>query len=145
MDANTIVKNKELLSVPSDSVTVEEGEEIARILMGILLESNTGIGLAANQIGINKRVCIIHADKPIILINPLIVFKKGSVLFREGCLSFPDDEVTTQRYSHIEVKAANHEEILTFSRDKNLLECVCVQHEIDHLNGITMHERESMR
>tara|TARA_R110002073_G_scaffold227007_1_gene387737 strand:- start:514 stop:861 length:348 start_codon:yes stop_codon:yes gene_type:complete len=112
--------------------------------MGILLESEEGIGLAANQIGINKRVCIVHVEQPIVLINPLIIAKKGNTLFKEGCLSFPGDEVTTQRYSYIEVVAINHENVLTFSREKNLLECICVQHEIDHLNGITMHQRRSI-
>tara|TARA_R110001583_G_scaffold159613_1_gene311442 strand:+ start:4007 stop:4450 length:444 start_codon:yes stop_codon:yes gene_type:complete len=144
MGANKIILSKELLSVPCSSATISEGKAIARTLMGILLESEEGIGLAANQIGINKRVCIVHVEQPIVLINPLIIAKKGNTLFKEGCLSFPGDEVTTQRYSYIEVVAINHENVLTFSREKNLLECICVQHEIDHLNGITMHQRRSI-
>jgi peptide deformylase len=144
MGVNKIILSKELLSTPCSSVTALEGEAIAHTLMGILLESETAIGLAANQIGINKRVCIVHVEQPIVLINPLIITKKGSTLFKEGCLSFPGEEVTTQRYSYIEVASANHDQILIFSREKNLLECICVQHEIDHLNGITMHQRRSM-
>ena len=56
-------------------------------------------------------------------------------------MSFPGDIVTTQRYANIAVTADNHPKTLYFSED-NLLESVCVQHEIDHLNGITMYDRK---
>ena len=62
-------------------------------------------------------------------------------MFNEGCLSYPGDNVVTERYANIAVTADNHSEMLYFSED-NLLESVCVQHEIDHLNGITMHDRK---
>ena len=102
----------------------------------------TGVGLAANQVGINKRVCVISVIKPIILVNPKIVGKFGKINFKEGCLSFPGDYIITERYAEIAVKADNHPAMIYFSVEKNALECVCVQHEIDHLDGITMFSRQ---
>jgi peptide deformylase len=124
-----------------------EGEEIGAQLLKELTESKNGIGLAANQIGINKRVCVVNVKEPIVLINPEIVEKSDKeFIFPEGCLSFPNKKIRTKRNISVKVKADNHEEILSFSADsKNIddaFECVCVQHEIDHLDGITMFDRE---
>ena len=59
-----------------------------------------GIGLAANQIGINKRVCVINVKEPLVLINPRIVeHSEEQFMFAEGCLSFPGKHVRTGRYS----------------------------------------------
>ena len=129
------------LSMRCKEVSLQEGFEIAKRLMKVLMESRDGIGLAANQIGIQKQVCIVNVTRPLILINPIILSKKGEVSYEEACLSFPGDYVKTNRYAEIEVKGDNHEETLYFSKEKNLLECICVQHEIDHLNGITMYDR----
>jgi hypothetical protein len=64
----------------------------------------------------------------------------------EGCLSFPNKKVRTKRNVSIQVRADNHESTLSFSADSkevnDAFECVCVQHEIDHLDGITMFDRE---
>ena len=106
-----------------------------------------GIGLSANQIGINKRVCVVNVKEPLVLINPKIVEKsKEQFVFPEGCLSFPDSKIRTMRHQDIVVEADNHEGRLSFSANSqdinDAFECVCVQHEIDHLDGITMFERE---
>jgi len=142
-----IIKDKTKLEEKCSPVSVKEGEEIGVRLLHELRESENGIGLAANQIGINKRVCVINVKEPIVLINPKIVEKsKEQFVFPEGCLSFPNDKVKTIRYESIVVEADNHEGQLSFnanSKDINdAFECVCVQHEIDHLDGITMFERE---
>ena len=63
------------------------------------------------------------------------------LFFQEGCLSFKGDYVLTERWTDIVVTDDNHANQLFFSFEKNALECVCVQHEIDHLNGITMFDR----
>ena len=128
-------------------VSVKEGEEIGVRLLHELRKSENGIGLAANQIGINKRVCVINVKEPLVLINPKIVkHSKEQFVFPEGCLSFPDSKVKTKRYESIVVEADNHEGILSFSANSkdinDAFECVCVQHEIDHLDGITMFDRE---
>ena len=137
--------------------SIEEGEEVGKQLIEELVSSQSGIGLAANQIGINKRVCVINIKEPIVLINPEIIEKSEERFgFIEGCLSFPNQSVKTQRYKWVKVKADNHSGTLYFTvwhndseemydKDKYLqyaYETACVQHEIDHLDGITMYDRE---
>ena len=146
-----IVTDKKYLSRVCKTVpTVEEGERIAAELFQVLAKNEHGIGLSANQIGIQKRVCAINVTEPIYLINPEITETEGDTTFVEGCLSFPGQSIRTTRAQHITVTADNYDEPLTFgpeskddeTRQLELLESVCVQHEIDHLNGITMFEKE---
>ena len=142
-----IIKDKNKLQEKCSPVSIKEGEEIGVRLLHELRESENGIGLAANQIGINKRVCVINVKEPIVLINPKIVEKsKEQFVFPEGCLSFPDSKIKTQRHQDIVVEADNHKGKLSFSANSkdinDAFECVCVQHEIDHLDGITMFDRE---
>ena len=126
--------------------TVKEGEEIGAQLLKELTESENGIGLAANQIGINKRVCVVNVKEPLVLINPKIVdHSEEQFMFAEGCLSFPGQHIRTGRFAEVTVEADNHEGKLKFSADSedinDAFECACVQHEIDHLDGITMFDR----
>ena len=142
-----IIKDKIKLQEKCSPVSVKEGEEIGVRLLHELRQSDNGIGLAANQIGINKRVCVINVKEPLVLINPKIVEKsKEQFVFPEGCLSFPDSKIKTQRHQDIVVEADNHKGKLSFSANSkdinDAFECVCVQHEIDHLDGITMFDRE---
>lgn len=142
-----IIEDRTKLEVKCSPVSVKEGEEIGVRLLHELRESDNGIGLAANQIGINKRVCVVNVKEPLVLINPKIVEKsKEQFVFPEGCLSFPDSKVKTTRHQDIVVEADNHEGRLSFSANSkdinDAFECVCVQHEIDHLDGITMFDRE---
>jgi peptide deformylase len=143
-----IVEDIKLLKTVCEPCTsVEEGKEIAEKLFLALSVSESGIGLAANQIGINKRVCVITASRPITLINPEIVSSFGKIMFDEGCLSFPEQTVRTLRSTNILVKADNLNGPVNYgTKDLNnfekLLECICIQHEIDHLDGITMFDRE---
>lgn len=117
------------------------GNVLGERLLEILAEDSDAVGLAANQVGVNAAVCVINVTKPIILVNPKIVSSFGKSFFQEACLSFPGDYVMTERSTEIVVSADNHKENLFFSFSKDALECVCVQHEIDHLEGITMFER----
>ena len=142
-----IVKDKSKLTTPCKVVSIKEGEEIGVRLLHELRQSENGIGLAANQIGINKRVCVINVKEPIVLINPKIIeHSKEEFIFPEGCLSFPNDKIRTKRYTSVVVEADNHEDKLSFSAESkdinDAFECVCVQHEIDHLDRITMFDRE---
>ena len=154
-----IITDKEQLNIKCEPCkSVEEGEKIAVKLLEELNNSKIpGIGLAANQIGINKRVCVINVKEPLVLINPKIVeTSEDKFLFLEGCLSFDDATIKTARYKWVKVHADNHTSTLYFSvwdedneegynkQDKlnYALETACVQHEIDHLDGITMFERE---
>ena len=142
-----IIKDKSKLKIKSEPINIKDGEEIAVRLLHELRESDNGIGLAANQIGINKRVCVVNVKEPLVLINPEIVERsEKEFIFPEGCLSFPDKRIKTKRNVSIKVKADNHKEVLSFTADSkemnDAFECVCVQHEIDHLDGITMFDRE---
>ena len=117
------------------------GRILGERLLTILKENKDGVGLAANQVGVDVSVCVVNVVKPVVLINPKIVDRFGNSFFQEACLSLPGDYIITERWTNIVVEDDNHNEPLIFSFEKNVLECVCVQHEIDHLNGITMFER----
>ena len=125
-------------------VSVEEGYKVATELFEILNKRKDGIGLAANQVGIDANVAVLNVKQPIVLINPKIVRKEEEVRYYEGCLSFPKKGCHTKRYKTIEVKVDNIESNMTFGAgdtDTDLLESVCVQHEIDHLNGMRILDR----
>ncbi|MCD6220918.1 peptide deformylase [bacterium] len=97
-----------------------------------------GVGLAAVQIGILKRVFValnLETNKIITVINPEIVDRNGEEIDMEGCLSFPEIYFSIKRPKKITVKGINEkgEEIIVEGR--NLL-ARCFSHEIDHLNGI---------
>ena len=121
--------------------SIRQGKILGARLLEILLNEKDAVGLAANQVGVDAAVCVINVIKPVVLINPRITAKFGKSFFQEACLSFPGDYVLTERWTDIIVVADNHIRGLNFSFEKDALECVCVQHEIDHLNGITMFER----
>jgi peptide deformylase len=142
-----ITEASKLQTICESVSSLEEGEEIGAQLLKELSESKNGIGLAANQIGINKRVCVINVKEPLVLINPKIVEKsEEQFVFPEGCLSFPNDKIRTKRHVSIVVESDNHEEQLSFTAESgdinDAFECVCVQHEIDHLDGLTMFDRQ---
>ena len=142
-------------------VSVEEGNIIATELFQILNERKDGIGLAANQVGIDAQVAVVNVREPLVLINPKIVSKETEIPFYEGCLSFPGKGVHTKRYETVEVKTAQIEGSWIFSgvdsgesakgvwEDSEVandiavrtLEAVCIQHEIDHLNGVRIMDR----
>ena len=141
-----ITEESKLKLICEEVKTIKEGEEIGAQLLKELSESKNGIGLAANQICINKRVCVINVKEPLVLVNPKIVeHSEEQFMFAEGCLSFPGKHVRTGRYVSVTVEADNHESKLIFTAESDKIndafECACVQHEIDHLDGITMFER----
>ena len=141
-----IKNNKERLKTKCEEVnTLQEGEDLAVKLFEEL--GDKGIGLAANQIGINKRVCVINVKEPIAFINPEIIKIEGKIEFPESCLSFPKKVITTTRGRWVTIKSANHGEVVLGSDedDESLLESVCAQHEIDHLDGITMFDRKVVK
>tara|TARA_R100000278_G_scaffold85112_1_gene65069 strand:- start:249 stop:707 length:459 start_codon:yes stop_codon:yes gene_type:complete len=144
MKEQKIITDISMLRRPCATVTAAEGREIGKLLLEVLASHDTGVGLAANQIGILKRVCVINVIKPIILVNPKIVGSYDKIEYDEACLSFSGESVRTQRYKNILVSDALGKGIMAFyGVDKlSLLESVCVQHEIDHLNGVTMHDRK---
>lgn len=108
-----------------------------------------GIGLAAPQVGILLNVCVVdlgknpeleQESKPYALINPTIVHKEGSIKYEEGCLSMPGIHEIVERPSIITIKALNQEGAEMELKAEGLL-AVCIQHEIDHLNGVLFTDR----
>ncbi len=97
-----------------------------------------GIGLAATQVNIHQRIVVIdisdNRDEPMVLINPEIIEKRGEDGIEEGCLSVPGARALVPRAAEVTVKALNREgEEFTFDADDLL--AICVQHELDHLEG----------
>ena len=126
-------------------VSVEEGLAIAEELFQIHNKRKDGIGLAANQVGIDAQVAIVNVREPLVLINPKIVSKENPIDYYEGCLSYPGKGISTQRYRDIVVSTENEQGELVFGgsdEELDVLESVCVQHEIDHLMGKTIHNRK---
>ena len=121
--------------------SVHEGRLVGEKLIEVLKQNKNACGLAANQVGIDLAVCVVYVRNPIVLINPKINNKFGKSFFQEGCLSFPGDYIFTERWTNITVNCDNHLKELSLSFQKDPLECVCIQHEIDHLHGITMFDR----
>lgn len=102
------------------------------------LYSTTGVGLAAPQIAVNKRVIYIDLRddmEPLVLINPVIVKKSGSQESEEGCLSYPGYYGFVDRPERITVRGYNEKGELLECKAEDLL-CVALCHEIDHLDGI---------
>lgn len=100
--------------------------------------SAPGVGLAATQVNVHKRVIVIdiseHKDALRVFINPELLSAEGEAEFEEGCLSVPGyyDKVT--RAARIRVRAQDQQGA-TFELDADGLLAVCIQHEMDHLQG----------
>lgn len=131
--------DKELLRKECKNVSLfEAGNIIAKLEAELNSASTTGIGLAANQIGIDAKVCIIRVGPEFFnLVNPIITAKYDLSLFNnEGCLSFPNVWVTTKRFNEIVVKDLLHPAGIICVG----IEAVVVQHEVGHLYGELMHD-----
>ena len=160
---NCLKENNPLINKPLRKVSVEEGMEIAKELFDILNKRQDGIGLAANQVGIDAQVAVVNVREPLVLINPQYEELGKEIQYYEGCLSFQGKGVNTKRYDSVVIKTEQEESSWYFSgapnptdgqsgwekreRNKNdaelrLLETICVQHEIDHLRGLTIMDRQ---
>ena len=135
---NCLKDSNPLINQKLREVSVEEGNSIATELFQILNKRGDGIGLAANQVGIDAQVAVVNVREPLVLINPKIISKENEISYYEGCLSYPKKGVNTKRYEIVEVKSDNSESTMRFDG----LESICVQHEIDHLNGNTIFDRK---
>ncbi|MCU7891821.1 MAG: peptide deformylase [Candidatus Thiodiazotropha sp. (ex Ustalcina ferruginea)] len=97
-----------------------------------------GIGLAATQVNEAKRVVVIdlseEKDQPLCLINPEILEKDGEEQMEEGCLSVPGVYETVKRANHIRLRTLGRDGI-PFEMEADDLLAVCIQHELDHLEG----------
>ncbi len=145
--------------IPTTKFTKEEQDLATAALLTAVTEQK-GLGMSANQIGLNKRICVINVrEEPLVLVNPEIIEETtDKIMYFEGCLSLPKTmkkPLKTVRSYGVKVKADNfpnvlefgtkerkHEDINQLFGDTDLLEAVCIQHEIDHLNGLTIRDRQ---
>lgn len=120
---------------------VENVDEKLQILIDDMIETMhkfNGVGLAAVQVGVLKRVVVIHIDyekdEPLILINPEIIKQKGEQVVEEGCLSFPNKFAKVVRPQEVTVEALDRNGNTIKVTGKELL-AQAISHEVDHLNG----------
>lgn len=151
----TLIKNPSKLQkrIEPTQLTQEQIDDISvKLLEG--LKKFGGIGLSANQLGLDVRACVINVIEPLVLINPRVVeVSQDTVAYVEQCLSIPKTmrkPVKTVRHKSITIECDNLGTVVfspdnkvnnwkdgnEFFNDMGLLECVCAQHEIDHLNGV---------
>ena len=136
----------------TECAPIEEiDEEVVKLAkrMAKLMYKYEGCGIAAPQVGELKQLVVIDCDwgdggkkDPIYLINPVIVEQsEEKAMGPEGCLSIPGVSFDIARSTSVVVQARDLEGRLMQYEASNNLFCVCLQHEIDHLHGVTMFER----
>ena len=128
-------------AVPVKEIT----PNIAKLLDNMLetMYAANGVGLAAPQIGVSKRVVVIDVgDGPLELINPVIVEKEGESIDEEGCLSIPWVTGQVARAAKVKVEALNRHGEKQLIEGEGLL-ARCLQHELDHLEGILFVDKAS--
>ena len=138
------------VSEPIEKIT----DEIRALAEGMLevMYDEPGIGLAAPQVGEALRLIVIDTDwkdedaggerRPLVLVNPEILLREGSVIWNEACLSVPDFSAEVERAARVRVRGLDLEgnEVI---EDASELRAVCFQHELDHLDGILFIDRIS--
>jgi peptide deformylase len=123
-------------------------DDAVRILVRDLFDTMyayKGVGLAANQVGVTRRVAVVHADddQPLVLIDPQIVAQEEEIEAEEGCLSIPDVYGDVRRAARVEVETTTLEGTRVRVTAEEL-KARAIQHEIDHLDGILFVDRLSL-
>ena len=152
--SNIVTDTIKLKKVVTDLPKNKSEEEVISAALFTALEKEKGFGLSANQIGVDKRMCVINIKEPMVLVNPKIVKRsEEAVQYIESCLSLPKTmrkpkntvrsisiTVETDNLGIVEFGPDEKDKIGTeghnYFADEGLLECVVAQHEIDHLDGI---------
>jgi peptide deformylase len=131
-----------ILSRPGEPVT-EFNAEVRRLIADMFetTYASQGVGLAAPQVGVSKRLTTIdlsmgkEPNDKLVLINPEIIFSDGKLYEEEGCLSFPDIREKVVRAAKVRIRAQD-EKGKWFEMDGEDLLARCFQHEIDHVDGM---------
>lgn len=132
---------EELAALRKKAVPVEEFNDDLLELIDIMIESmveNSGIGLAAPQIGDNRRIfiCSVDGSEPVVFINPEIIETSVETsVYEEGCLSLPGVYADVERPERVKIQAWNRKG-RPFKVEAEGLLSTCIQHELDHLNGV---------
>ena len=127
-------------ALPVQEITDVE-RKLAEDMLTTMYASPIGVGLAAPQVGILKRLIVIDVDRddpersPLVLFNPKIQSMEGKVIVEEGCLSFPDITADVKRAAEVVVTAQDIDGEPICIEAEDLL-ARALQHEIDHLDGI---------
>ena len=119
---------------------------LSKDLEHTLYAQTGGIGIAAPQVGIDKRLILIDISSKDptkhleVMINPVILVQEGEVLSREGCMSLPDYTANVKRFERLQLEWTD---IRGWKKEKTAhgIEAICIQHEIDHLNGMLFIDR----
>ena len=115
----------------------ERTKQLIEDMLDTMYEAD-GVGLAAPQVGVLKRIVVIdvspEGDEPIILVNPEIIEKEGEQTGHEGCLSVPGKSGIVTRPEYVKVKALN-ENMEEIEVEGSILLARAICHEIDHLDG----------
>jgi peptide deformylase len=135
-------------SEPIDEVT-DELRELARDMCDVMYDE-PGIGLAAPQLGCSVRLVVVDTEwtaedaerNPLILVNPELSEHGGKLVWTEGCLSVPDFEADVERAERVLLRATDLDGKPIELRAEGL-QAVCLQHEVDHLDGILFIDRIS--
>lgn len=146
-----VIAPDERLNQPSAPVTVVD--DSIRTLLDDMLDTmyaNDGIGLAAVQVGVHKRCIVVDVAvregrrEPIKLINPEVVRTSDALnVFQEGCLSFPDQYSDVTRPERVTVRYLDEQGAPREIEADEIL-ATCLQHEIDHINGVVFVDHISM-
>jgi peptide deformylase len=130
--------DKRLRTVAAEVDTVDDGIKTLVDNMIETMYAAKGVGLAATQVNVHKRVIVMdvseNKDEPICLINPTIIERDGVEESEEGCLSVPGFFEKVSRAERIKIRALNREGA-NFEMEASDLLAVCIQHEMDHLEG----------
>lgn len=136
----------EILQYPDDrlrkvATPVNHVDDALRAIIDDMFETMydaKGVGLAATQVDVHKRFfiadCSEHQDQPLVFINPEIIEREGIFENEEGCLSFPNVYAKVERAGEVTVKALDRDGN-EFSMSADGLLAICIQHELDHLEG----------
>jgi peptide deformylase len=113
-------------------------EDVRRLIADMFetMDAAKGIGLAANQVGVARRIAVVDADEDrFVMINPRILETEGKASAEEGCLSIPDIYADVTRPDRVVVEALDADGNL-YRKEASGLKARAIQHEIDHLDGI---------
>ncbi len=136
------------ISTPIDEIT-DEIRELAHDMLEVMYDE-PGVGLAAPQVGEAVRLMVVDTEwtredaerNPLVLVNPEITEREGTITWTEGCLSVPDFEADVMRAERVVLRASDLEG-QPLEIDATGLRAVCFQHELDHLDGVLFIDRIS--